>query len=98
MEWITIDGTTYNLAHLISFSYRQEPRDVLRAGTGLDKARQFPTGDVVFTSKLVLRFMECGEIVFLNKAADEAWRVLLGVLKPDPIADLLTRIPPPEPR
>jgi len=96
MQLITIDGTAYNLAHLVSFSYQQDSKDVMRKGTGWDKNFSFPTGEVKFSSVFKIKFIESSEVVFRDEAANIAWRTLMDVLKPSPIAELETRIRPPE--
>jgi hypothetical protein len=95
MQLITIDGIAYNLDHLVTFSYQQNAKEVMRKGTGWDKGFTFPTDNVDFTSVLKIKFIDCGEITFRDEAANVAWKTILEVLKPSPIAELETRIPPP---
>lgn len=97
MQLITIDGIAYNLDHLVTFSYQQNSKEVMRRGTGWDKEFTYPTGKVDFTSVLKMKFIGCDEIKFRDEAANVAWKTLLEVLKPSPIAELETRIPPQEP-
>jgi len=94
MKTLQINGIHYNLAHLISVEYNQTPRDTFKKGEGYDKGRYFKTDEVKFSSVLNVVFMDCQPITFRDSAADQAWKIILDVVKPSPVAELSTRILP----
>ena len=98
MQFIKIDGTAYNLAHLVSFSYKQDSKDVMRQGFWFRQRILISNRQGGFTVVAEFKFIECKEIEFKNEAANVAWRTILDVLNPSPVAELLTRIPPQEPK
>lgn len=84
MQIITIRGTAFNLAHLVSFKYSPRTREKSRKGNGIDKGRTFGTGESESTSSLELTFVGTEVKPLSGEDADTKWVELAGLLTIDP--------------